>query len=246
MQTETITAAPLVRQINAEWAERTGPCYRDYGTLGFRTGDDLVRVLRTGCVDEQDATVHALLTLAQAGHAHAERVLLQEVVRVARGMARRVRMLDDMRSSDRVGVAISAGWEAMHTYPLHLRERVLANLHMRMLSVLSPKLTANDRVIASRTSPWDDEALDDVAPTVPGQLEPPVELQLADLFTWAIDTRVLDRSEVALLVRTAIDEAPRAVVAAEAGLTVDSLRTKVRRIRTRLTVAAVTAYPLAA
>lgn len=246
MRTTDSNQAPLVRRINAEWAERTGPRYRDYGPLGLRRGDDLVRVIRTGTAAQQDATAHALLTLAQSGHRDAERVLLQEVTRVARSMAHRVRMLDDMSNGDRVGVAVSAGWEAVSTYPLHLRERVLANLHMRMLSVLSPRMTANDRQITAQTTPVEDDALEHLAPVLAGVPQAPVEVRLADLFTWAVDTRVLNRSEVALLVRSALDEAPRSVVAAEAGLTVDSLRTKMRRIRNRLTVAATTVYPMAA
>lgn len=226
---------PLVTKLNSDWdafSIRT----LQFGPLGFCEPSTLLTGIRsTSGSAAQDEVLYTLLCLARDGHTAAERVLLQALIPAARRMAHRVRSLDDFDRADRVGYAIGAAWESIRTYRLHLHARVMANLTMNMLRILTPEPTANDRLIASRTTPVSDDFLEEVSGA--WSPEPSPETELANLFTWAIDTNVLTRDEVALLSRVALGDETHEMIAADLGMARDGLRTKVKRIRKRLSTA---------
>ncbi|CAQ03326.1 hypothetical protein ACR8AL_07375 [Clavibacter sepedonicus] len=240
----TATASPitpLITKLNIEWDTDLAGRMSVYGALGAQRGDVLLERIRTATGAEQDELLHALLCLAREGHRGAERILVQALVPAARRMAHRVRALDELDRTDRVGFALGAAWESIRTYKLHLSRRVMANLTMGMLSILAPAATANDRVIASHTHPVSDEILEHVA----GAWEDPGEspdAQLANLFTWAVDTNVITSSEVALLSRASLGDESHMTIAADLKITVDGLRTRLKRIRKRLSIAAEASY----
>jgi DNA-binding CsgD family transcriptional regulator len=111
---------------------------------------------------------------------------------------------------------------------------------MNMLRFLTPKPTANERLIAARTITVSDEILESVA--VFWTPEPTPEVKLANVLAWAVDTRVLTPAEVDLLVRTALGNRTHAAIAAGMGLSVEGLRSRLTRIRKRLASAARTEF----
>lgn len=191
-----------------------GPREYLFGALGIRGCGDLLEEIRQlhraasnrrasaekreKAAVQEDATLYELVTLARGGDRQAERVLVQLLIPAAQRMAHRVTRLGDFDRADRVGYAIGAAWESIRSFKLHLRRRIHANLTMGMLSILAPEKTQNEKLIHDCTAPVSDEVLEQEAGEWQ-QPEKPVEVQLAQLFTWAIDTGVLQRDEVALL-----------------------------------------------
>ena len=201
---------------------------------------DFESMIRASRGADQDALLHTLLRLGHDGSTTADRVVLQALVPAAQRIAQRVRSLDDLDRADRPGYAMGAAWESIRTYRLHLQERVMANLTMNLLRFLSPKPTENERLIAARTITVSDEFLETVATA--WMPEPAPEVQLANLLTWAVDTRVLTRDEVALLVRATLGKQDHATIAADMGLSREGLHSRLTRIRKRLAAAAQTEF----
>jgi len=233
----TTAPAPLMTRLNQDWAGVHVSREHLFGQLGARTCGELLEQIRTSKGTEQDALLYELVTLARKGDRIAERVLIQVLIPAAQRMAHRVTTLDDFEKADRVGYAIGAAWESIRTYRLHLRTSVHGNLTMNMLAIIAPKKTANDRDIHAHTSPVSDETLDVVAGAWE-RPEQPAEMKLARLFTWALDTRVLERDEIALLSRAALGDETHQEIAADLGVTVAAMRKRVDRIRARLRCAA--------
>ena len=201
---------------------------------------DFESMIRASRGADQDALLHTLLRLGHDGSTTADRVVLQALVPAAQRIAQRVRSLEDLDRADRAGCAMGAAWESIRTYQLHLQERVMANLTMNLLRFLSPKPTANERLIAARTITVSDEFLETVATAWMPERTP--EVQLANLLTWAIDTRVLTRDEVALLVRATLGKQDHATIAADMGLSREGRHSRLTRIRKRLAAAAQTEF----
>lgn len=233
------TTAPvsLMTRLNQDWAGTHVAREHTFGELGTLTCGKLLEQIRTTRGPAQDALLYPLITLARRGDRIAERVLVQVLIPAAQRMAHRVTSLDDLDRADRVGYAIGAAWESIRTYKLHLHARVHANLTMNMLGLLAPEKSANQRHIHDNTAPVSDEVLEIQAGEWE-QPEAPAEVQLARLFTWALDTRVLDRDEIALLSRAALGEETHQQIADDLGLTVAAMRKRVDRIRGRLRDAA--------
>jgi hypothetical protein len=235
MTTTLLRTTPLVTQLNTEWATVASRLV-DCGADGCRTGADLLAAIRQSSGAEQDALLHTLLMLGRDGNTRADRVVLQALIPAAQRIAQRVRGLEYMDRSDRAGYAVGAAWESIRTYRLHLKDRVMANLTMNMLHFLTPKPTANERLIAARTVTVSDELLETVSAT--SAPEPTPEVELANVLAWAIDTRVLTRAEVELLIRASLGDQTHAVIAAEMGMRIEGLRSRLTRIRKRLATAA--------
>ena len=145
--------APLMTRLNTEWTTLIAEKEHQFGSLGTATSAAILKRIRASKNTAQDAVLYELVTLAHGGDRTAERVLLQALIPAAQRMAHRVRSLDDFDRHDRVGYAIGAAWESIQRYKLHLRGRVMANLTMNMLGILAPEKSANDRIIADRTTP---------------------------------------------------------------------------------------------
>lgn len=239
MTTTFERTTPLVTQLNSEWATVAGRII-DCGVYGRCSGADLLAEIRNNHGAEQDALLHTLLRLGHDGGTAADRVVLQSLVPAAQRIAQRVRSLEDLDRADRAGYAMGAAWESIRTYRLHLQERVMANLTMNLLRFLTPKPTANERLIAARTITVSDEFLETVATAWMPELAP--EVELANILTWAVNTRVLTRNEVALLVRATLGEQAHATIAADMGLSLEGLRSRLTRIRKRLSTAAQTEF----
>jgi DNA-directed RNA polymerase specialized sigma24 family protein len=239
LSTICLRAPSLITQLNGEWAT-VGSRTIDCGTTGLHSGAELLATIRQTSGGEQDAILHRLLRLGRDGNAAAERVLLQALIPAAQRIAQRVRGLDDLERADRAGYAIGAAWESIRTYRMHLEARVMANLTMNMLRYLAPKPSANERLIAARTFAVPDEVLETV--TAAWTSEPTPEAELANVLAWAVGQHVLDRAEVALLIKASLGEQSHAAIAAEIGLSLEGLRSRLTRIRRRLSTAAQTEY----
>lgn len=242
-----IRHTPLLTKLNLDWADRYRRASVDFGVLGERVAGELVAEIRAahkaardsglgaeeraGHAAEEDRLLYGLLVASHGGNRHAERVLIQILLPAVERMAHRIPRLDEFDRCDRVGCAIGAAWEAIGTYRMHLRGRVHANLTLRTLHILCPEKRRNDIEVADRTSTIPSHLFDEV---ISREAEQPVEVKLMDLFTWAVDSRVVTREQVALLSRTALSGRPHAEIAAEMGLTVKALRNRADRIRRRI------------
>lgn len=235
MTTSTAAPASLMTKLDVEWAARYADRSRDFGLEATCTGTELRALLDNK--DSRDEVAYLLLTAARAGNRDAERALVQALIPVARRMAHRLRTLDDFDWGDRVSIAIVAAWEAVRTFKLRYRTRVWANLTMTLLDRLTPYRTANQRHVEDQTIVVDHTVMVEVVDADPADSSASPEAKLAVLFTWAIDTGVLSRDEVALLSRVALGDEPRAQIAGELGLTDDTLRKRVERTRQKLSAA---------
>ncbi|WP_036282111.1 RNA polymerase sigma factor [Microbacterium sp. CH12i] len=232
----TIQPAPLMTRLNLEWASSHADREHHFGQLGMRVCGELIEEIRNAQGQTEDALLYELIVLARQGDKVSERVLVQVLIPAAQRMAHRVRSLGDMDRADRVGYAIGKAWEMVGTYKLHLREKVHANLTMGLLSLLTPKKTQYDIVVADRTTPVSDEVLEVVAGEW-NEPDAPFEVLAARLFTWAIDTGVLTRDETALLARVALGEEKQTEIAKELGVSVDCVNQRIARARRRLKTA---------
>lgn len=228
-----LRVAPLMTRLNDEWERIHSAREHLFGDLGTHSCGHILNEIRAAKNEAQDHLLYELLTLARGGDKISERVLVQLLIPVAQRMAHRVRTLGDMDRADRVGYAISKAWELIGRYPLDRRKKVHANLTMELLSMLAPKKTQYDLLVADRTTPVADEVLEAVAgewsnPAVP------FEVLAHRLFTWAIDTGVLTREETALLARVALGEEKQIDIAAELSVSVDCVNKRVARARARL------------
>ncbi|MFB8386501.1 hypothetical protein ACFC3F_05080 [Microbacterium sp. NPDC055910] len=228
--------APLMTRLNSEWTTQIAAKEYEFGSLGFHTAGALLEQIRTTKGAAQDALLYELVTLAHQGDRTAERVVLQSLIPAAQRMAHRVRSLDDFDRHDRVGYAIGAAWESIQKYKLHLHARVMANLTMNMLGILAPEKTANDRLIADKTAPMAADVLEIEAGAWQEPERTPEE-QLANLFTWALDIKLVTTDELALLSRTALSDEKHADIASELGLSTACLRKRADRIRARIATA---------
>lgn len=228
--------APLMTRLNSEWTVQIAAKEYEFGSLGFHTAGALLEQIRTTKGAVQDALLYELVTLAHHGDRTAERVVLQSLIPAAQRMAHRVRSLDDFDRHDRVGYAIGAAWESIQKYKLHLHARVMANLTMNMLGILAPEKTANDRLIADKTAPMAADVLEIEAGAWHEPERTPEE-QLANLFTWALDIKLVTTDELALLSRTALSDEKHADIATDLGLSLACLRKRADRIRARIATA---------
>lgn len=225
--------APLMTRLNSEWNTQIAAKEYDFGSLGFHTAAAMLEQIRACRGAAQDKILYELVTLAHRGDRNAERVVLQVLIPAAQRMAHRVRSLDDFDRHDRVSYAIGAAWESIQKYKLHLHARVMANLTMNMLGILSPEKSANDRLIADKTAPMADDILEIEAGVWQQPRRTPEE-HLANLFTWALDIKLVTTSELALLSRTALSDEKHADIAADLGITTACLRKRADRIRARI------------
>ena len=225
--------APLMTRLNTEWTTLIAEKEHQFGSLGTATSAAILKRIRASKNTAQDAVLYELVTLAHGGDRTAERVLLQALIPAAQRMAHRVRSLDDFDRHDRVGYAIGAAWESIQRYKLHLRGRVMANLTMNMLGILAPEKSANDRIIADRTTPVATDVLEAEAGAWVTP-EPTPEERLAELFTCALDNNLVTTEEVALLSRTALSDEKHAAIAEDLGLSIACLRKRADRIRARI------------
>ncbi len=241
MSTITNRAFSLDSKLRREWEDEISDRVHGFGSFGIMTAGAMLEQARRVVDEDRDELLHELLCLAHRGDRTAERVLLQLLIPAARSMAHRVHALDELSRNDRVDIAIGAAWESIRRYKLHLRARVMANLTMGTLSVIAPKPSANDRLVAGVTSCVTDEVLEHVAGawTEP---EPSPESELANLLTWAVDTHVVTTDEVALLGRAYLGEESHTAIATDLGITSEGVRKRLARVRNRIGIAARTAY----
>lgn len=241
MSTITNRAFSLDSKLRREWEDEISDRVHGFGSFGIMTAGAMLEQARRVDDEDRDELLHKLLCLAHRGDRTAERVLLQLLIPAARSMAHRVHSLDELSRNDRVDIAIGAAWESIRRYKLHLRARVMANLTMGTLSVIAPKPSANDRLVAGVTSCVTDEVLEHVAGawTEP---EPSPESELANLLTWAVDTHVVTTDEVALLGRAYLGEESHTAIATDLGITSEGVRKRLARVRNRIGIAARTAY----
>lgn len=241
MSTITNRALSLDSKLRREWEDGISDRVHGFGSFGIMTAGAMLEQVRRVVDEDRDELLHELLCLAHRGDRTAERVLLQLLIPAARSMAHRVHALDELSRNDRVDIAIGAAWESIRRYKLHLRARVMANLTMGTLSVIAPKPSANDRLVAGVTSCVTDEVLEHVAGawTEP---EPSPESELANLLTWAVDTHVVTTDEVALLGRAYLGEESHTAIATDLGITSEGVRKRLARVRNRIGIAARTAY----
>ena len=226
--TTEISSTTLVRKLFTEWEAVHATTVRIYDGLGDYSGADLLQTIRTTRDTAQDTQLHQLLTLTRNGDRHAERVLLQYLLPHAILLARSTRALFQLAPVDRIGVAITASWEVIRTYPLHRTSRVSSNLKLEALRCVSPRRPAGDEI------PTADDKLDTMAAMHPEYPSDTPEARVIELFTWARDTGVLSRDEIMLLARVELGDETRKDIANAMGIGYETLKKRATRIRAKL------------
>lgn len=155
------------------------------------------------------------------------RLFLPKAVKFARSCS----ALRGMDLDDAIATAVSAIWQAARTYPVHRTSSPSANLHLNALSIISggaakdPELAVADDYLEARLNLQ--------------QQEPTPDEDLAEVLAWALETRVLDRDEIELMVHYYLaDEQDiafnRESIANELDVSPAALQKRASRIRLRL------------
>lgn len=155
------------------------------------------------------------------------RLFLPKAVKFARSCT----ALRGMDLDDAIATAVSAIWQAARTYPIHRSSSPVANLHLNALSIISggaakdPELAVEDDYLESRLNLQ--------------HQEPTPDEDLAEVLAWALETRVLDRDEIRLMVRYYLaDEQDiamnRHTIANELNVSPAALQKRASRVRIRL------------
>lgn len=172
-----------------------------------------------------------LLAAASTGDELALHTVVRLFLPKATKFARSCTALRGMELDDAIATAVSAIWQAARTYPIHRTNSPMGNLHLNALSIISggaakdPELAVEDDYLEARLN------LE--------QQEPTPDEDLAEVLAWALETRVLDRDEIRLMVRYYLaDERDiadnREAIATELDVSPAALQKRASRIRLRL------------
>jgi DNA-directed RNA polymerase specialized sigma24 family protein len=184
----------------------------------------LLRFLRgAGSGAEKDAVLAALLARARS-EPLAARLVLEAMLPGLKKLAGR--LLTDAREREELWSAVLAcAWERIRTYPVERRPRkVAANLLLDTLRGTLATLAASRRGPATQTFPAQLEA--------PARCESDVDGLLAE----AVAAGAVSEEEAELILLTRIDGASLKALAAERGMSFDTLKHRRHRAERRLLV----------
>ncbi|WP_159701363.1 hypothetical protein [Arthrobacter sp. 18067] len=229
----------LIGRMNHEWDTVIAPSRKHYGALGYITGVQALSTLTTAGIQDRDGIYWGMLSEVQEGNKDAERLLLQAMLAKAVNLSRNCRGLIAMPSQDALCVAVGAMWESIRTFPLHKTEKVVGNLAMNALQIitLTHPAPANlpdahedselDRIIAAERE-TDEHVIHSATP-----LE-----ELLKVILWATETGTLTQEEAKLLGRfTVSTREEKYALAEELGLGRYSLTTYASLIKAKLRTA---------
>jgi len=172
-----------------------------------------------------------LLAAATIGDELALHTVVRLFLPKATRFARSCTALRGMELDDAIATAVSAIWQAARTYPMHRTNSPMGNLHLNALSIISggaakdPELAVEDDYLEARLNRE--------------QQEPTPDEDLAEVLAWALESQVLDRDEVRLMVRYYLADEDdiatnRESIANELNLSPAALQKRASRIRLRL------------
>lgn len=225
-------------EMEDEWTARFAGRTHSFGELGRRTCGDLVALIQDN-EEERDHVALTLLSLNAGGDTIAGRVLLQAMLPKAQRLARTCAGLRDLPMDERRWIAAGAIWEAVQTYPLHRTRSVVGNVALNALAIITklrpgPEANVDELDDLHLEQLVDEDAEDDGNPTSGNS----TFHNLVRVLTWAVDSEVLTRAEVAILARMDLGEDhERAELAESLGVTHGTLVKRTWRIRTKLMTA---------
>lgn len=229
----------LYGQLNREWdtlgTQARPDSWGAHSVLArHHTPEGVLEANRRSPAHTSDHILIALLALCAQGDDLAGRAVLQAFL----GKIRRLSNTAAARGvTDPVESTLAAAWEAIRSYPLHLRTRVAGNLSLETLRRL-PQPGPRDlpepdhQGLEALGSPaWGDNAGEE--PTA----------RLIETLTWALDTEALSPADVRLLARMHLAHDATEVrlydLADELGISYDAAQRRhsraVRRLRDAVT-----------
>lgn len=222
---QTTAPSNLFRELRNEWAllsEQSLPFTLDH--CSALTAGHLVEAIKNG--PRSDELLHQLLSLHQDGEDFAGRVVLQAMLGRADALTRTAagRGHDPHDS-------VCAMWTAIATYPLHLTQRVAANLAMNALKAMSAAVAdevPGPEVIESAIHAEQTDGRLDASPISATD-------EAVTLMLWALDHQVLTRDEVQILAHHHLGDGYR--VAAPLGLSPHAARQRRSRAVRKLAAA---------
>lgn len=249
MLADTTSHVGLLKSLHQEWTTVLGTQEHCFGTLGTWTNQALRHHIQRDLVGDREALDRALLELlklSKAGDKNSSRMLLQLLLPKAPSLGRRCIGLRQMPIDDAIATAISALWESIHSYPIHRERHVLGNLVLDALSVITTQFASMDRDGLYVNLTDNDDDLDaalnrelDLSSQEPTS-DTSASAQLVSVLTWAIDSGALSPDEVRILARAELADsteerhAQRTALAAELGISRDSVNRRVWRVRSKL------------
>ncbi len=233
--------------LNREWESRHAHAVHVFGDLGQMSGGELLDLIASARKPQQDGLLHQLITIA---HCHspagetAGRALVQCMIPKALKLAASCTALRGLCGDERMGILISCLWQAIQCYPIHIRRSVAGTLSLGTLH----ELNASESVRRTR-----DRHIDEI-PTdmaiLPGLAGATTDVEyevgrtntgdesfddLVRVLSWAVDSCILNREEVAILAKADLgDPEDRASLALEHACTPATMQKRVWRIRTKL------------
>ena len=179
----------------------------------------------------KDRMLLELLTASTTGDELALHTVVRLFLPKAVKFARSCTALRNMELDDAIATAVSAIWQAARTYPIHRASSPSSNLHLNALSIITggaakdPELAVEDDYLEARLNLENHE--------------PAPDEDLAEVLAWALETRVLDRDEIRLMVRYYLSDeqdiaSNREAIANELEVSPAALQKRASRIRIRL------------
>lgn len=235
----TLTAAPrntspTLLAIESTWEQMARGAEADrFPTLGSLPLIELHEHFnrKTTAAAWKDRVLLELLEASTRGDELALHTVVRLFLPKAVKFARSCTALRGMELDDAIATAVSAIWQAARTYPIHRSSSPTANLNLNALSIISggaakdPELAVEDDYLEARLNLQ--------------HHEPTPDENLAEVLAWALETHILDRDEIRLMVRYYLaDEeniaSNREAIANELKVSLAALQKRASRIRLRL------------
>lgn len=207
----------------------------DFGPLGSWSPRLLLEFVR-GCDDlsQRDRIARQLITLAQAGHAAADQLLLVAMLPRVVHLTRSCRGLRGLPLRDAEAIAVGAMWEAVHACPAHAQRALLHRLGMDALGIITRTHTGQANLPEVATDPELLAQLDPAVEEGPGTASE----DLGTVLQWALDRAVITGLDLRVIAAIDLGEpGDRELLAAELGVAAASLTRRAHRLRRRLRAA---------
>ena len=228
---------PTINHQATRWG-RTHPALADATGL-----DDILDRLSPTHPANTDAVLLALISHFQAGQSLAGRTLLQAMAPMLAGMSHRV--LHHHPVEERQQAVVATFWDVISRYNPTRARNVASNLRYDTLHAVTKDQHARTKQRTITETPVDPTTAAELAAdtAVVIDLTPTADTPLIEVVMWALDQRVISRSDAQLIARIYLSSdtttSPVPHAAAELGISAAAVRKRCSRIAAVIAAAVV-------
>ncbi|MBN6778853.1 hypothetical protein JRG19_09960 [Pseudoclavibacter alba] len=221
-----LTTLDSITSLEQRWQRELATTPHDFGVLGHQTCADLQHTIRTTNRSKRDQITYELVRQVQAGDTLAGELLLHTLLPKLKSLIAKIRSAAGCSSTDAADTILATAWEEIHALGTHITTSILGqigqNTARRCMRTWGP---------SQRTLPHPEPSELLAESDIPHNAAE----QLAEVFRWASETGTLTHTELRILATTELGlTEDREALAAELGMSPDSLRRRSNRIRQSL------------